>query len=72
MSYRALTVSTREDRIEAPASTDEGISARFLVSEFSSYPQSRTSAELVTDCEEKRTLRAVLGMLRESEQLGPS
>ena len=36
----------------------------------------RTASRLsnpLTDCEEDRTLRAVLvGMLRESEQLGPS
>jgi hypothetical protein len=35
--------------------------------EFWSYPQSRTFAELLNDCEEDRTLRAVLvGMLREA------
>jgi hypothetical protein len=30
------------------------------IGEFWSYPQSRTSAELLIDCEEDRTLRAVL------------
>jgi hypothetical protein len=38
------------------------------IGEFWSYPQSRAFAELLTDCEEDRTLRAVLvGMLREAD-----
>ena len=42
------------------------------IGEFWSYPQSRTFAELLIDCEEDRVLRAVLvGMLRESARSGP-
>jgi hypothetical protein len=39
------------------------------IGEFWSYPQSRTFAELLIDCEEDRVVRAVLvGMLREADR----
>jgi hypothetical protein len=39
------------------------------IGEFWGYPQSRAFAELLIDCEEDRTLRALLvGMLRQADR----
>ena len=43
------------------------------IGEFWSYPQSRAFSELLIDCEQDRTLRAVrVGILREAERSRPS
>jgi hypothetical protein len=42
------------------------------IGEFSANPKSRSFAGLLIDCEEDRTLRAMLvWMLREADRLGP-
>jgi hypothetical protein len=38
------------------------------IGEFWSYQESRAFTDLLIDCEEDRTLRAVMGMLRETDR----
>jgi hypothetical protein len=59
----------RPDELERrlQASTPSRPDRTDRIGEFYSYPESRDFAELLIDCEEDRTLWAVLvGMLRES------
>jgi hypothetical protein len=75
MTFDEMEVSPRE-RLDAlgPAPRAELLHVLMLpdferadrIGEFWGYPESRAFAELLNDCEEDRTLRAVLvGMLRE-------
>jgi hypothetical protein len=62
----ALPLAARAELLHVLMLPDFERAAR--IGEFWSYPPSRTFAELLIECEEDRTLRAVLvGMLREMD-----
>jgi hypothetical protein len=64
---RSATFSIRPFRSLCVDPSAEEFERADRIGEFWGYPQSRAFADLLIDCEEDRTLRAVLvGMLREA------